>query len=371
MPRAFGSRRRQSLRDVFHAILDRAAEWPADAVLIAGDLFDQDRITRDTIAFLRDEFARVSPVPIFIAPGNHDPYTPDSPYANEAWPVNVFIFTQPEWTAHKLKQTRLTIHGFAFDGPDISQNPFGTLAIEDDGRIHVALGHGSEKSHQPPEKQSYAPFDAQEAAVPGLAYLALGHLHSVTPLKGDYATTIYYAGAPEGHGFNETGLRYYLEVEIEEQAESAPPRVRVTPVPSSKAIYTVHAIDCGVFSNTHQLVEAIRSHAQDNGRDQIARINLIGQCPAELHTEIAQIQETIADDFAFVDLIDETVPCEDFAELATENTSLGAFIQRVNDEINDAPDQRQRAMLQRARELGLQAYRGKDVPVQNAEADAL
>ena len=36
----FGNRRRQSLRDVFSAILRRAKEWPADAVLIAGDLFE-------------------------------------------------------------------------------------------------------------------------------------------------------------------------------------------------------------------------------------------------------------------------------------------------------------------------------------------
>jgi len=35
-PPGFGNRRRQSLRDVFHTIIRRAGEWPADVLLIAG-----------------------------------------------------------------------------------------------------------------------------------------------------------------------------------------------------------------------------------------------------------------------------------------------------------------------------------------------
>ena len=46
MPPNFGNRRRQSLRDVFSGILERARASAADAVLIAGDLFEHDRVTR-------------------------------------------------------------------------------------------------------------------------------------------------------------------------------------------------------------------------------------------------------------------------------------------------------------------------------------
>src|SRR5688500_18645584 len=87
-----GNRRRQGLREVFSAILRRAHEWPADAVLISGDLFEQERVTRDTLSFLREAFESIRPIPVFIAPGNQDPYTASSPYAVEPWPANVYLF---------------------------------------------------------------------------------------------------------------------------------------------------------------------------------------------------------------------------------------------------------------------------------------
>ena len=367
MPHAFGIRRRQSLRDVFADILQRAIDWPADAVVIAGDLFEHTRVTRDTISFLREQFGRVSPIPIFVSPGNHDPFTPDSPYANEAWPVNVYLFEEPTWQTHTMKQNRLTVHGFAFDGPDISSNPFGSLEIPDDGRIHVAVAHGSERGHQPPEKDAYAPFDAHEAAVDGLAYLALGHFHTTTPIKGDFATTIYYSGAPEGHSFGESGLHYYLEIEIDEQGADNPApgaaQIRVTPMPASRSVYTQHTLDCSPLTNTHQIIEAIRDFTNDKPRKQITRITLTGTCPAAVKSEIPTLYEAVSESFDALDIADETIPAEDYEELADDKTSFGAFIQRMNDEIKDAPDDGHRKTLIRARDIGLSAYHGRDLPI--------
>ena len=176
-PAAFANRRRQALRDAFLRIVARAGEWPADALLIAGDLFEHDRVSRDTAALLRRAFESVPHVPVFIAPGNHDPYLPDSPYAVQRWPGNVFIFPRPTWTAHALDRLPLTVHGFGFDGPDVSTNPFGSLTIPGDDRVHVAGAHGSEMGSLPAGKGAYAPFDAETATPDGLRYLALGHFH--------------------------------------------------------------------------------------------------------------------------------------------------------------------------------------------------
>lgn len=67
---AQGHARRQGLREVLRGILRRAQAWPADAVLIAGDLFDLARVERDTVTFLQSEFDAIRPVPVLIAPGN-------------------------------------------------------------------------------------------------------------------------------------------------------------------------------------------------------------------------------------------------------------------------------------------------------------
>ena len=363
LPAAFGNRRRQSLRDVLQGILRRAAEWPADAVLIAGDVFELDRVTRDTVAFLRSAFEAIRPVPVFIAPGNHDPAVSSSPYRTETWPDNVTIFTAPEWRTVEVAQGLLTVHGFGFDGPDISRNPFGTLTIPNDGRVHLAVGHGSEMGSIPPGKGAYAPFRAADAAPDGLAYLALGHFHGHKIIGGSYTATVAYSGSPEGHGFGEIGERCYLEVEIENG------HAEVQTVPSNRTVYLAHALDCSDFASSQQIVESIRELPKPEGQAVVARITLTGENRPEWQHEIHAIRDALAHDFEYLDLVEGTVQAEDFAFLARERTSLGAFVARLNAELNDTTDLERRRILQRAREVGLAAYRGRDLPLESAEGE--
>lgn len=343
--------------------MHRAASWPADAVLIAGDVFELDRVSRDTIAFLQSELESLAPLPVFIAPGNHDPYVSRSAYRTEPWPANVTVFSRPEWQFFELESVPLTVHGFAFDGFDISRNPFGALQVPHDGRIHVAVGHGSEMGSLPPGKGAYAPFRAADAAPEGLRYLALGHFHGYKEIGGPYSTTIAYSGAPEGHGFGETGDRCYLEVEIDDD------QVRVQSVPAHRTYYATFSLDCSAFTTSQQIVDAIRNLPRPEGLAVVARITLTGEnCPEWRH-EISAIRDALAGDFEFVELKDATVEPEDYEFLAREHTSLGAFVSLLNAELNDTTDQDRRQMLQRAREAGLAAFRGRILPIEGAEGE--
>lgn len=357
LPARFGTRRRQSLRDVFQGIVRRAGSWPADALLIAGDLFEHDRVSLDTVAFLRNEFAGIPKVAVFIAPGNHDPFVPDSPYASETWPENVVIFDRAMWSAHAVDGLPLVVHGFAFDGPDISVNPFGQLAIPHDDCLHIAVAHGSESSYVPSGKTAYAPFQAATAAPEGLAYLALGHYHGLRRITGDFATCIYYSGAPEGHTFGETGPHHYLEVELDETG------VRATPVASSRAVYATHEVDCTGFASAQQLVTALRELPREDGLAHIARVTVTGSCDATLRAEWGAVYDAVAEDFEYLELVDATAPVEDFEGLARENTSLGAFVNALNTELRDVADPSRRRMLERARVIGIAAYRGHSLTV--------
>lgn len=359
LPASFANRRRQGLREVFRKIVARAGHVNADALLIAGDLFDLQRVTRDTTAFLKAQFEEVPHVPVFIAPGNHDPYIPRSPYMTEQWPSNVTIFDKPEWTAARAEGRRLVVHGFAFDGWDVSRNPFGTLAIEDDGAVHVAVAHGSERRHQPPDVKLYAPFDAPAAAALRLAYLALGHFHKLIEVPAN-GTCMFYSGAPEGHDFSETGPHYYLEVDIKDEG------VTVTRVPSSQIIYETHQIECGEAISSQDLVDRLRALAHADTKV-AARVTLVGMCPLALTGEIAAVKDVVADCFEYLDLVDATSPIEDYGELARDTSSLGEFITRLNQSIEDAPDPARRAVLQRSREVGLAAYRGQRIGIRGMD----
>ena len=366
MPPAFGNRRRQRLREVLVRILHRARDWPADAVLIAGDLFEHERVTRDTVAFLLDAFRELAPIPVFIAPGNRDPYLPSSPYASELWPEQVHIFRTPNWEAHALEHLPLTVHGFAFDGAEVSSNPFGTLEVPADGRIHVALGHGAERGHQPPGKPACAPFDAAQAAAPGLHYLALGHCHEYCRIETP-DTLMAYCGAPEGHGFEEAGSRHYLEIEIRQEDTGV--HAELTPVSAAHTVYTTYTLDLTGFSEINAVVEAVRGLAQALDVPQIARVRLEGACAAELASQMHSIHEAAADAFESLQLLPDVQPQEDYDVLARHQTSLGAFIQRLNEDIAAAPDPARVAILTRAREIGLAAYRNQATPLRGVNGN--
>lgn len=358
---AEGNRRRQSLRDLLHRILQRATDWPAHAVLIAGDLFEHERITRDTITFLRAEFEAAAPVPIFIAAGNRDPFVPGSPYATEVWPDNVTIFTSPKWTAKTLKNIDLTVHGVGFDGPEPSANPFGKLEIPADDKVHIAVAHGAEKSATPLGKTLCAPFNANALSLPNLSYVALGHIHLMRAFEGEHGTRIQYSGAPEGLSFADTGMRHYLEVEIDNGG------IQVRPVACSKATYSTHTLDCSAFTTTQEIVDAVRALPSEGAQTRIIQVTLTGLGRAEWRYELDAMRARLADDYEFVSLVDAMRLADDYEALARDCTSQGAFVARLNAELVDTTDLRRRRVLERARELGVSAFRSAALPAVTQE----
>ena len=85
------AQRRREQRELLDRLAGLAREKQADLVLLAGDLLDSERVFRETVKALRETLAAV-PCPVFIAPGNHDYYSPRSVWAGLDWPDNVHIF---------------------------------------------------------------------------------------------------------------------------------------------------------------------------------------------------------------------------------------------------------------------------------------
>lgn len=55
-----------------------ARERQVDAVLVAGDVFDDNGVGADTDQQARDALAEFGDIPVILLPGNHDPATADS-----------------------------------------------------------------------------------------------------------------------------------------------------------------------------------------------------------------------------------------------------------------------------------------------------
>ena len=123
--------RRRESRDILNTLAQLARREQVDLVLLSGDLFDGEHVYPETIEQMKSAFAKMT-CPVFISPGNHDPYTARSPYTTEDWPENVHIFRAEELMAVAIPRLRCVVHGAAF-----TQQHRETEAL--DGKIFLII----------------------------------------------------------------------------------------------------------------------------------------------------------------------------------------------------------------------------------------
>ena len=84
---------------------------------------------------------------------------------------------------------------------------------------------------------------------------------------------------------------------------------------------------------------------------------------SSIHSEMGLVYDAAAMDFEHLYIIDKTSPTDDYDELAREDTSLGAFVRRLNKDIDATKDEAERQRVDRARALGVAAFRGREVEI--------
>lgn len=102
---------------------ERLVEWAndhgADLLLLSGDLFDSDSPYGDTAPLLAQALGCFRGQAV-IAPGNHDPLTPDGPYARTRWSDNVHIFTEDRMQTITFPDLNCAVHGAGLHRPGVS-----------------------------------------------------------------------------------------------------------------------------------------------------------------------------------------------------------------------------------------------------------
>ena len=260
-------RRRQALRDTLCRICELANSERVDAVLCGGDLYEHDRFTPDTGAFLRETFARLDPLPVLLAPGNHDWYGPHSIYRQQEWTPNVHVYDQPRLTPYELADG-LTLWGAAHRGPANTDGFFDDGFRVDRGGVNLALFHGSERSElrwQEEGKAPHAPFAAAQIAESGLHHAFCGHFH--TPKDARWHT---YPGNPDPLTFGETGERGAVVADVSDTGEVRRTRHRV-------AVSEVHDVEVDLTGIAHCGEARERVDAAVAGLSGVVRVTLSGE----------------------------------------------------------------------------------------------
>jgi len=362
-----GRDKRAAVRAVFRRIIDDCLEWPADALLIAGDLYESRRVSPDTIGFLKSEFARLGDIPALIAPGNHDPFTDRSPYAAASWSDNVHIFQSGEMEVIDLPELPLRVAGLAHTSHHVQGRLTDVARRREDTDVPtVLLAHASLQGQGIAEKSEsdiWLPFTEAELADLSYTFAALGHYHNPREISADGRALGAYPGAPEGLNFSEQGRRSYARVTLEEGA------VSIERVPVSRIDYQVMRISCDNFQTRAQLFDAIATSAPRDAESTILRVEAVGRTAPGFQLT-GRVGEELAGRFFHIDVVDSTSPGYDWEALAEENSLRGEVVRRFAQAVEGAgPGERER--MEKARLYALEALEGRaiELPEEVLRAD--
>lgn len=211
---------RDKQRQSFENAIKFALSENVDAILIAGDLFDNDMLSFATEKFLQKQMEILDQkgIEVFYAPGNHDPFGDSYCLEGLKWPKNVHIFkksTPESYTVHDdCGKPVSVIVGAGHEGSREGRNivsgfPKAEGSVPYIGLIHAFVAGVSGIG----EYDRYAPCSMEDLASKDYSYWALGHIHSRMELNR-FKPTIVYPGNLMGRNFGEEGIKGVYEVEI-------------------------------------------------------------------------------------------------------------------------------------------------------------
>ena len=336
--------RRQALRTTLVRICQLADESHVDIVTCGGDLFEQDRFTPDTAEFLRSTFADLAPLPVFIAPGNHDWFGPASLYRQVHWSSNVHVFEAAELKPVPLADG-LTLWGAAHCVPASTTDFLDNFAVNRGG-VHLALFHGSAQdgpSFQEEGKEPYAPFRPDQIQRAGLQHAFVGHLHC--PVN---APNLTYPGNPDPLTFGESGERGAVLATVGADGSLSREKVVV-------ATSRVHDVTVDLDGVTHSGQAEQRVLDAVHGLCGAVRVTLRGELGRDVALrlrDIAALRPPGLD--ALVPRLGGVSVAYDFEGLREEPTVRGRFVRDVLAAGDLTVGQRQRVLV-----TGLRALDGR------------
>lgn len=343
-----GARRRAALADAFVRAIDLALELGADALTIGGDLYEAQCAGPQTARFIYEQCGRFGR-PVFVAPGNHDPFGPTSLYARADVPANVRVFNESAWSPVPLAEG-ITLYGFGH-APAEPDPPFVGAHFERVG-VRLALVHGSDAERCPPNKRATAPFTLAEIARSGATLALAGHYHGGYVACADGAT-LAYPGSPEPIKFGESGTHGALVVRIEGDA------VRVEAVELARTRLVDRTCDLSGASNEPAVLTSVEAALAGLGTDDFVRLRLGGQVAEGTRVDATLIAERYGSALGALDVLDRT-RAYDYARLAHEPTVRGRVVADLL-ALSNGEDALLAADAERALHYALDAFDGSDL----------
>ena len=350
LPAGKAALRRSEQRELLSRLSALAQQEKVQLVLLAGDLFDSDNSYYETGEQLARTLAGIG-APVFIAPGNHDFYSPRSPWARLKLQGNIYLFTENTIRGMELPALGLRVYGAAFNEKRSGPLLRGFTAERREGFRNVLVLHGEVGARA---DGTYNPIAEEEIAASGMDYVALGHIHKASGLLRAGDVWYSWPGCPEGRGFDETGERYVNLVTL---ADDGTCRLE------QRCIATRRYETLRVDVTGGDPLLAIHTLLPDESVRDVYRITLTGE--VDEAPDLSRLRQNLSELFFELQLRDETRPRQALWERAGDDTLRGLFLKELKRQYDDAPDDGARREIEQAARWGLAALDNREEAVRH------
>ena len=332
-------RRKEEILSTFEKLCAYASDNDITAVIIAGDMFDEEKITTKTLGRVLGAINRANKVDFLYLPGNHESNGFLS--HREEFPFNLKFFGE-EWNTFSYGEVEIS--GIVLSELN-SKTVYDNLQLNEN-KINLVTMHGAVAGYKTSE-------DAENISLPLLKnknvdYLALGHYHSFSSGEIDERGKYAYSGCLDGRGFDETGEKGFVLINVNDK------KLDFEFVPFySRQLHTLEVSvdeEKDFFSLREKVLNAVSGKIQPTS---LIKVVLKGERCPEMDTDVEALSYKLNEIFFFAKVYDKTtlkINLEDYKE---DKSVRGEFVRLVLN--SDLPKDKKDAVLLK----GLSSLRGE------------
>jgi DNA repair exonuclease len=339
MTREQAAKRNTEILMSFQRMTEYAENENVRVVLIAGDLFDGERVTRRTVEGVLDAVRRTPQIDYLYVSGNHDDQT--NAFADQEIPENFKRFTD-KWNTIEYGDA-------AVSGIEITKSNASTLYGQlptQKSRVNIVMLHGQISSACGVDQVNLNLLKGKN-----INYLALGHIHTYSCEQLDCDGIYCYPGCLEGRGFDECGEKGFVLLDTDGR------KITPTFIPfSSRKLHRVTVDITGAATNS-AVYQTMKRASQNIDKEDMVEFILTGAADPSARLAKKYLYNLVESDFFFVKIKDETKLILDPKDYENDISLKGEFIRLVM--ASDAGEADKIKIIR----TGLEALAGEEITV--------
>ncbi len=339
--------------EVFDSLFSYIEEEKIDIVLFSGNLAGR-YLTSDDAHHLIKRLGEAS-CRFVIAPGDQDPYAPDSLYASGRLPSNVSVFESDALERFDFDDLSLSVYGWAILGQRSGVSPLSGATVADPDRINLLTG-----CCDIGVRTLFARATPEEIASFGADYAGFSH-GAATEVKTAGRTRYCHGGFLEGRSFEELGIGGFRRIDITVEGDARTVDVRFVPL-SRHHFETVVMDITGVYEMS-EVLDRLQGLITEHGfsEDTSLRVILEGELYPTVMLRHSPEESKLFSLYS-LEFVDRTLPILNAEEFEKDMSVRGELYRTLRPRL-DSHNLDERAAVAQALRVGLSALESRDITV--------